>query len=442
MRLQKNELLFEKDKKIGFIGLGRSNMPVAQMLRAQGFRVSLRDKKEMPPVEGFDCFFGEHYLENICEDVLFLAPVLRPDIPEVLASRERGTYVTTEINEYLRRRKGKVIAVTGSDGKTTTTTLINEILKHAGVKTILGGNIGINLLTSIYEEDEDTVTVCELSSFQLMKVCHSPDVAVITNISPNHLDWHRDMNEYIDAKKNVFRFMKSGKAVLCGDDMTSVGFAHEIPVPVVFTSGTRALADGVCFDGENIYAFGEKVLECKDILIPGRHNIYNYCAAIAAVWGLADKAAIKYVAENFPGVKHRIQLVREKDGVKYYNSSIDSSPTRTAAALNSFAQKVIVISGGYDKHIPLEPLGPLFEQKTKAAVLMGVTGKKIYEILKNTGYTGRIETASSMEEAVNKAHSLAEKGDTVILSPAAASFDMFKDFEERGEKFVECVNGL
>ena len=442
MRLQKNELLFEKDKKIGFIGLGRSNMPVAQMLRAQGFRVSLRDKKEMPPIDGFDCFFGEHYLENICEDVLFLAPVLRPDIPEVLASRERGTYVTTEINEYLRRRKGKVIAVTGSDGKTTTTTLINEILKRAGVKTILGGNIGINLLTSIYEEDENTVTVCELSSFQLMKVCHSPDVAVITNISPNHLDWHRDMNEYIDAKKNIFRFMKSGKAVLCGDDMTSVGFAHEIPVPVVFTSGTRALADGVYFDGESIYAFGEKVLECKDILIPGRHNIYNYCAAIAAVWGLADKAAIKYVAENFPGVKHRIQLVREKDGVKYYNSSIDSSPTRTAAALNSFAQKVIVISGGYDKHIPLEPLGPLFEQKTKAAVLMGVTGKKIYEILKNTGYTGRIETACSMEDAVKKAHSLAENGDTVILSPAAASFDMFKDFEERGEKFVECVNGL
>ncbi|MBO4501210.1 MAG: UDP-N-acetylmuramoyl-L-alanine--D-glutamate ligase [Clostridia bacterium] len=440
--MQKNELLFEKDKKIGFIGLGRSNMPVAQMLRAQGFRVSLRDKKEMPPIDGFDCFFGEHYLENICEDVLFLAPVLRPDIPEVLASRERGTYVTTEINEYLRRRKGKVIAVTGSDGKTTTTTLINEILKRAGVKTILGGNIGINLLTSIYEEDENTVTVCELSSFQLMKVCHSPDVAVITNISPNHLDWHRDMNEYIDAKKNIFRFMKSGKAVLCGDDMTSVGFAHEIPVPVVFTSGTRALADGVYFDGESIYAFGEKVLECKDILIPGRHNIYNYCAAIAAVWGLADKAAIKYVAENFPGVKHRIQLVREKDGVKYYNSSIDSSPTRTAAALNSFAQKVIVISGGYDKHIPLEPLGPLFEQKTKAAVLMGVTGKKIYEILKNTGYTGRIETACSMEDAVKKAHSLAENGDTVILSPAAASFDMFKDFEERGEKFVECVNGL
>ncbi|MBP5237380.1 MAG: UDP-N-acetylmuramoyl-L-alanine--D-glutamate ligase, partial [Clostridia bacterium] len=243
--MQKNELLFEKDKKIGFIGLGRSNMPVAQMLRAQGFRVSLRDKKEMPPIDGFDCFFGEHYLENIYEDVLFLAPVLRPDIPEVLASRERGTYVTTEINEYLRRRKGKVIAVTGSDGKTTTTTLINEILKRAGVKTILGGNIGINLLTSIYEEDEDTVTVCELSSFQLMKVCHSPDVAVITNISPNHLDWHRDMNEYIDAKKNIFRFMKSGKVVLCGDDMTSVGFAHEIPVPVVFTSGTRALADGV-----------------------------------------------------------------------------------------------------------------------------------------------------------------------------------------------------
>ncbi len=442
LRLQKDELPFEKGKRIGFIGLGRSNMPVAQLLRSQGFDVSLRDKKAMPPIEGFECFFGDGYLENIYEDVLFLAPVLRPDIPEVLAARERGVYVTTEINEYLRRRKGKVIAITGSDGKTTTTTLINEILKASGVKTILGGNIGINLLTHIYEEDEDTVTVCELSSFQLMKICHSPDVAVITNISPNHLDWHKDMAEYIEAKKNIFKFMQSGKVVLCGDDATSNGFADEIKVSKVFTSGTRVLNDGVYFDSEGIYAFGKKILDDSDILIPGRHNRYNYAAAIAATWGLADEEAIRRVARTFPGVKHRIQLVREKDGVRWYNSSIDSSPTRTAAALNSFAQKVIVIAGGYDKHIPLEPLGELFERKTKAAILMGVTGKKINEILHDTGYTGKIETASSMQEAVEIAHSLAREGDTVILSPAAASFDMFKDFEERGEKFVECVNGL
>lgn len=440
--MQKGELLFSEEKRIGFIGLGRSNMPVAQMLKAQGYAVSLRDKKQMDPIDGFKCFFGEDYLKNIYEDVLFLAPVLRPDIPEVLAARERGTYVTTEINEYLRRRKGKVIAVTGSDGKTTTTTLINEILKRSGVKTILGGNIGINLLTSIYEEDDDTVTVCELSSFQLMKVCHSPDVAVITNISPNHLDWHKDMDEYIDAKKNVFRFMKNGRVVLCADDANTMSFANDITQQKTFISGCKAIEDGVYFDNCGIYAFGKKILNDSDILIPGRHNRYNYCAAIAATYGLANEDAIKYVANHFPGVKHRIQLVREKDGVKYYNSSIDSSPTRTAAALNSFARKVIVISGGYDKHIPLEPLGPLFEAKTKAAVLMGVTGAKIEKILKDTGYTGKVETASSMEEAVCKAHALAKEGDTVILSPAAASFDMFKDFEERGEKFVDCVNKL
>ncbi|MBO4501968.1 MAG: UDP-N-acetylmuramoyl-L-alanine--D-glutamate ligase [Clostridia bacterium] len=440
--MQKGELLFPKEKRIGFIGLGRSNMPVAQMLKEQGYAVSLRDRKQMDPIDGFKCFFGEDYLENIYEDVLFLAPVLRPDIPEVLAARERGTYVTTEINEYLRRRKGKVIAVTGSDGKTTTTTLINEILKRSGIKTILGGNIGINLLTSIYEEDEDTVTVCELSSFQLMKVCHSPDVAVITNISPNHLDWHKDMAEYIDAKKNVFRFMKNGRVVLCADDANTMSFANDITQQKTFISGCKVIEDGVYFDKNGIYAFGKKILNDSDILIPGRHNRYNYCAAIAATCGLASDDAVKYVANHFPGVKHRIQLVREKDGVKYYNSSIDSSPTRTAAALNSFAQKVIVISGGYDKHIPLEPLGPLFEAKTKAAVLMGVTGPRIEQILKDTGYTGKVETAYSMEEAVAKAHALAKEGDIVILSPAAASFDMFKDFEERGERFVDCVNKL
>lgn len=440
--MQENELLFPKDKRIGFIGLGRSNMPVAQMLVSQGFEVSLRDKKQMPHIDGFKCFFGENYLENIYEDVLFLAPALRPDIPEVLAARERGTYVTTEINEYLRRRKGKVIAVTGSDGKTTTTTLINEILKRAGRKTILGGNIGINLLTNIYNEDEDTITVCELSSFQLMKVCHSPDVAVITNISPNHLDWHKDMAEYIDAKKNIFRFMKNGRVILCADDATTMSFAESIEQQKTLVSGTRKIDDGVWFDNEGVYAFGEKILADSDILIPGRHNRYNYSAAIAATWGLASAEDVRQVARSFPGVKHRIQLVREKDGVKYYNSSIDSSPTRTAAALNSFAQKVIVISGGYDKHIPLEPLGPLFANRTKAAVLMGVTGSKIEQILKDTGYTGVIERACSMEDAVNKAHSLAKEGDIVILSPAAASFDMFKDFEERGEKFVDCVNGL
>ena len=440
--MQANELLFEKDKRIGFIGLGRSNMPVAELLRSQGFAVSLRDKKESAPIDGYECFFGEDYLKNIYEDVLFLAPALRPDIPEVLAARERGACVTTEINEYLRRRKGKVIAVTGSDGKTTTTTLINEMLKASGIKTILGGNIGINLLTNIYAEDENTVTVCELSSFQLMKVDHSPDIAVITNISPNHLDWHRDMEEYIDAKKNVFRLMKNGKVVLCADDKISMSFADEIKVPKVFTSGTSKLDDGVCFDKNGVYAFGKKVLSESDILIPGRHNRYNYSAAIAAVWGLADEDAIVRVARSFRGVPHRIQLVREKDGVKYYNSSIDSSPTRTSAALNSFAQKVIVICGGYDKHIPLEPLAPLFEKKAHTVILMGDTGAKIARILKETGYGGTVKRASGMEDAVKQAHDCAKEGDIVILSPAAASFDMFKDFEERGEKFVQYVNGL
>ena len=440
--MSKCETLFPKDKKIGFIGLGRSNMPVAEMLRSQGFDVTLRDKKPSPAIEGYNCIFGENYLDDIYEDVLFLAPVIRPDVPEIVKAKERGAYITSEVNEYMLRRKGKVIAVTGSDGKTTTTTLINEILKKSGIKTVLGGNIGYNLMVNLENEDENTVTVCELSSFQLMKLTTPPDVAVITNVSPNHLDWHIDMNEYIDAKKNIFRFMKKGRCVICGDDKTSMSFKDEIPVPYTVTSGTEFLGDGVCFNDEGIFANGVKVMDDGDIILPGRHNRYNYCEAIAATAGLAKDGAAKEVAKEFPGVPHRIQFVREKDGVKYYNSSIDSSPTRTAAALRSFRQKLIVICGGYDKHIPLEPMAPLLEDRAKAVVLMGVTGKKIDVLLKENSYSGTVEHASSMKEAVEKAQSLAKDGDVVILSPAAASFDMFKNFEERGEIFVDCVNGL
>ncbi len=436
------ETLFPRGKKIGFIGLGRSNFPVAEMLKNQGFDVTLRDKKPASPIDGYNCIFGENYLDGITEDVLFLAPVIRPDVPQIVKAKENGVYVTSEVNEYMLRRKGKVIAVTGSDGKTTTTTLINEILKKSGIKTILGGNIGYNLMVNLENEDEDTVTVCELSSFQLMKLTAPPDVAVITNVSPNHLDWHRDMNEYIDAKKNIFRFMKHGRCIICGDDKTSMSFRDEIPVPYTVTSGTEFLKNGVCFNDEGIFVDGVKVLDDGDIILPGRHNRYNYCEAIAATLGLAREGAAKEVAKEFPGVPHRIQFVREKDGVKYYNSSIDSSPTRTAAALRSFRQKLIVICGGYDKHIPLEPMAPLLEERAKAVVLMGVTGAKIDVILKDASYSGIVEHASSMKEAVEKASFLAKDGDIVILSPAAASFDMFKNFEERGEIFVDCVNGL
>lgn len=436
------ENIYPLGSKIGFVGLGRSNFPIAEILLSKGYEISLRDKKPQPEKQGYRCFFGDSYLDSIYEDILFVAPVIRPDIPELVKAKENGVYVTNEINEYFSHRKGKVIAVTGSDGKSTTTTLISEILKASGVKTVLGGNIGINLFKELENEDENTVTVCELSSFQLMKAVYPPDIAVITNVSPNHLDWHKGMEEYIDAKKNIFRFMKSGKCVLCADDSVSMSFAHQVPVKTLFTSQAKKENSSVWFDENGIYTESGMILCDIDILLPGKHNRYNYCEAIAATLEYASRDAVLRVARTFPGVPHRCQFIRELDGVRYYNSSMDSSPTRTAACLNSFNKKVIVIAGGYDKKIPLEPLGSLFEDKSKAVILMGVTGEKIYKILNDIHYSGQVFRVESMPEAVQTASLTAQSGDIVVLSPAAASFGLFKDFQERGEIFVDCVNGL
>lgn len=437
---------FPPDKKIGFIGLGVSNFPLAEKFMKKGYAVSLRDKKSIPSLPGFTCFFGEHYLRDMTEDILFLAPAVRPDLPEITAAASRGVVITSEIEEFFKHKKGKTIAVTGSDGKTTTTTLIYEILKKSGVKTLLGGNIGMNLCANLENEDENTVTVCELSSFQLMKSHRriAPDIAVITNVSPNHLDWHTNMAEYIDAKKNIFRDMKAGFCVINADDAISAGFQNEIPVPVVAVSQSaqKAGENGVFFDGKAIYTGHRKILNTSDILLPGRHNVYNYSAAIAATRGFTTDYVLRQVAKTFPGVNHRLRFTGEIDKVKYYNSSMDSSPTRTAAALSSFTQKVIVIAGGYDKKIPLESLGDLFAEKTKAVILMGDTGPKIRQILAFRAYPGKVATVFSMEEAVDTAKNLASPGDIVVLSPAAASFDMFKNFEERGERFAQCVGRL
>ncbi len=436
--------LFPKDKKITFVGLGVSNTPVAELLLSQGYDITLRDKKLTDPLPGFRCIFGEDYLKNITEDIIFLAPALRPDINEIVAASQNGAYVTTELNEFFKRKKGAVIAVTGSDGKTTTTSLIYEILKNAGVKTLLGGNIGSNLLTRLDETDPQTVTVCEISSFQLTKTTFSPDVAVITNISPNHLDWHTGMDEYINAKRRVFQFMKSGFCVLNIDDKTLDGFISkgEVPVRVVTVSGDRGKNPDVFFDKGGVFAFGEKIIDDNELILPGIHNRYNFCEAVAATYHLASKAAAEKTARTFPGVKHRMEFVREVGGVRYYNSSMDSSPTRTAAALGAFEKKVLVIAGGYDKLIPLETLAEVFENHVSMAVLIGDTGPKIKAILEKAEYSGIIKTARGLEEAVQILHNDASPGDIAVLSPAAASFDMFKDFKERGEAFIKYVNAL
>ncbi len=437
-----------RNRPVGFVGVGISNIPIIKAFCNAGAKVTVRDMKSKDKIhgieklEGLDIRYltGEDYLADIKEDLMFLAPAVRPDKPELKEAESKGTVLTTELNEFLKLCPCKTIGITGSDGKTTTTTLIAKILEAGGKKVWLGGNIGKNLFECLDGIDKDDFAVMECSSFQLMKMKHSTDVAVITNLSPNHLDWHTGMQEYFDAKKSIYKFNDGTVIVTNADNDYTKSIAEEREV--AFISCEKSIENGVYYDGSAIYAYGEKIIDENDILLPGIHNRYNYCCAIAVTLGIVGKAAIKQVANTFGGVEHRCELVRELDGVRYYNSSIDSSPTRTAAAINAFKQKVIVIVGGYDKNIPLEPLGELFKNKVKGCVLMGATAGKIENVLTDTKYDGDVLKATDMQDAVCKAKSIAVNGDVVILSPAAASFDMFRNFEERGNIYKDCVKAL
>ncbi len=447
-------MLFEyaseyKNRKVGFVGLGISNLPVIELFASAGAKCIVRDKKDLSTDTNFEKLTsssvtfvcGDDYLCGIDEELLFLSPAVRPDLPELLKAKENGTRITGEMEEFFRLCPCKIIGVTGSDGKTTTTTLISLLLTQAGYRVHLGGNIGINLLASLDSIEKDDFAVVELSSFQLMKLPMSPDRAVITNISPNHLDWHTDMEEYIASKAGIFRFMDSGLLVLNADDPLTDRYAEEFSGKgrLVTVSGCKN-AD-VYFDESGIFACGEQIVEDSGIKIVGRHNRYNYSAAYAAVSDLVTPDDLRAVASEFGGVEHRCEFVREVDGISFYNSSIDSSPTRTLACINSFNKKVVVICGGYDKNIPYEPLGVPFTQKVKFAVLCGATAPKIAAVLDSVGFSDYI-TVTDFESAVINAKSHATEGDAVVLTPASASFDMFKNFAVRGNRFKEIVNSL
>lgn len=439
-----------RDRKVAFIGLGVSNLPVAELLASSGVPCTVRANKVPTEQEslallkkhGVTFRFGEDYLADLDEDVLFLAPAVRPDLPELQKAAERGAVLTSEMQEFFRLCPCKRIAVTGSDGKTTTTTLIAKLLEAAGHRVHLGGNIGANLLAQLDEIRPEDYAVIELSSFQLFKLNDSPEIALITNLAPNHLDWHTNMDEYAAAKAHIFAHQgRDGLLVLNRDDPYADFYAAQAPGNIRWISGEKKLPEGVWFDGEGIHRGEDLLLRDEEILLVGRHNRYNYAQALAALGDLVPVEAARSVAKTFGGVEHRIEFIREKGGVKFYNSSIDSSPSRTSACLNSFAGKVIVICGGYDKKIPLEPLGPLFREKAKAAVLCGATADGIEKVLRSVGYANYVRE-TDFETAVRTAAQMAEPGDCVVLSPAAASFDMFKNFAERGETFRRIVLSL
>jgi UDP-N-acetylmuramoylalanine--D-glutamate ligase len=445
---------FIKGKNVGVVGIGVSNTPLIRMLINLGAEVVACDKnpnigevsKELESL-GVVLKLGEDYLESILDcQVIFRTPSLMPDNKYLVKALEKGIYVTSEMAEFMKYCPCKVFGVTGSDGKTTTTTLISEMLKKQGYNVFLGGNIGKPLFNEIEVINSEDFAVVELSSFQLMDINCSPQVGAITNLSPNHLDIHRDMDEYISAKKNIYLNQDKNDIIILNRDNE---ITYEMSTETLGKVRMFSLKDSSVFSylsEDRLICSGKEICKLEDIKLPGMHNVENLLTAFCAVYDYVSIENMGYVATMFAGVEHRIEFVRELDGVRYYNGSIASSPTRTIADLNSFKGKVILIAGGYDKKLPFEELAVKGIDKIKTLVLIGDTRAKIRnafeEEMKKRNVELIIIEAESLEDAVKIARNNSIIGDVITMSPACASFDMYKNFEIRGIAFKEIVNKL
>ncbi len=454
-----------KGKKVAFIGIGVSHRDLIRICAEKGALVTLCDKREtekIPEAEdlskiGVSFHTGENYLDNIDAEIIFRTPGMYFLNPKLTEYRKKGVCVTSEMELFFDLCPCKIYAITGSDGKTTTSNLIAQMLTRAGKKVHLGGNLGRALLPICDEISPDDAAVVELSSFQLISMRKSPDVAVITNVAPNHLDVHKDMQEYIDSKRNIYLHQNAfSRLILNFDNEITRSMSEDARGEVQWFSysNEKAFENGECLagtflDGDGYLNLKNKNGVCRlfhksEIKIPGEHNVENYLTAIAAVGNEVDFEDIKTVAREFGGVEHRIELVRTLNGVRYYNDSIASSPTRTIAGLNSFNQKVILIAGGYDKKIPFEPMVSKVKEKVSLLITLGATADKIEKALSDDKSAPCPETirVKDMAEAVKTAHERATDGDVVLMSPACASFDMYHNFEARGKHFKELVNQL
>lgn len=451
-----------KTKKVAFIGTGVSHNDLIRLFLKKGISVTILDRKTKDKFEdiynefkslGADFILGDSYLETLDKfDVLFRTPGMYYNNPALVKARENGVSVTSEMEVFFDLCPCKIYAVTGSDGKTTTTTLISEMLSESGFTVHKGGNIGKALLPIIEDIKETDRAVVELSSFQLISMRKSPDIAVITNIAPNHLDVHGTMEEYIESKVNLIAHQNAfSRTVLNLDNEITNSLSSKVRGKLVKFSRKSIPERGAYLNQNNVLCYKEnnkvtEVVKAEDIRIPGMHNVENYLTAISAVWGEVNTEAIVKVAKNFGGVEHRIEFVRELNGVKWYNDSIATSPTRVLAGLNSFTQKLIVIAGGYDKKIPFEPMAETVNEKVKALILMGLTAPKIEKaITEASNYNSKelkIYHADSMENAVEIAKEISVDGDIVTLSPACASFDLYPNFEVRGNHFKRLVREL
>ena len=449
-------------KRVTVIGAGLSNRPLIALLSDAGVDVTVHDRSDRAALgdfydryaaKGVKFRLGEDYEQDISGDVIFRTPSFLPTRPALVRAAQEGACVTSEMEVFLSLCPCPVIAVTGSDGKTTTTTLIAKMLEAAGRRVWLGGNIGHPLLADVDQMTPEDMAVLELSSFQLHSMICSPDVAVITNIAPNHLDIHRDYQDYIDAKKQIFLHQRqNAKLVLNRDNAVTAACAGEANSFLWWFSRRESVSPGLYLRPDGMICFqgcgGEEtpVLAAGDIRIPGMHNVENVMCAMAAVWGLVPADVMVRVAREFSGVAHRLEPVRVLRGVTYINDSIASSPDRTCAGLACFPEKVILIAGGKDKGVPFDKLGPAVCRHVKKLFLTGLTAGKIEQAVKNAPEyrpgAPEIFVLEDFAETVRAAAAAAAPGDTVLLSPASTSFDRFKNFEQRGETFRHIVDEM
>jgi len=461
LKLQ-NFKAYIKNKKVAIIGMGVSNIPLLDYMHTLGAQVTIFDKREEEKLDaiaitkindyGFAYSLGENYMQNLHGfDMIFRSPSCRPDTPAILEEVDRGAILTSEIEMLMELCPGKIIGVTGSDGKTTTTSLIYEMVKAEGYHTYLGGNIGIPLFTRIEEMVPEDVIVLELSSFQLMTMKKSPDIAVITNIEPNHLDIHASYEEYIESKMKIFENQnEEGVVILNYDNAITRKLAEQVKGKVVFFSSKHRLEDGYIYDEGVIKicqnGLRKHVISTKDVILRGVHNYENICTAMAATASLVNLDTRIKVATSFSGVEHRLEFIREIDGVKWYNDSIGTSPSRTIAGLNSFEEPIILIAGGYDKHLDYTPIAKPIVENVRSLILMGATAGKIEtavtEELKKQNKTMDIFKCENLAQTVNIAYKVAREGEVVLFSPASASFDLFKNFADRGNKFKALVEKI
>ena len=451
-----------KFRKVAIIGLGVSNIPLLDYLYKKKANVTVFDERNIDDISkeimdkitlyNFTFHLGENCLENLKGfNVIFRSPSCLPTRVELQEEANKGAIVTTEIEMLMQMAPCKVIGVTGSDGKTTTTSLINAILQKAGYNTYLGGNIGTPLFTRLSEMKPDDIIVLELSSFQLMGMEISPNISVITNITPNHLNIHKDYNEYIEAKKNIFKYQKEDEIVVLNyDNEITRNCAKEANSKVIFFSSKEKLDNGFIVDEGIIKECEDKVrkhiLNTKDVILRGTHNYENIATAIATTRTLVDLDIAVEAVKEFKPVEHRLELIREIDRVKWYNDSVSSSPTRTIAGLNSFDEEIILIAGGYDKNLDYTPIAKPIVDKVKGLILLGQTSDKIFDAVKQELEDEHkdldIYVCDSLEQTVVLAKKIAKPGQIVLFSPASASFDMFKNFADRGNKFKKLVNDL